>query len=198
MSLASNPFIVLTSLVVTTISAATSTAITYQVIYNSEATWAEARAAAASMGGHLVTITSSAEQQAVEAAIAASHPPREGALWIGLRETTEGVYVWDNGESLSYMNWNPGEPNNLDGVEDRGHLMWSNTPSRNGKWNDVYHDGVPFPNFNNDITRMGYIVEVAQGPALGAVGTSLLLLSLMGLGSVLLLRRRSAVARHSV
>jgi hypothetical protein len=77
---------------------------TYQVILDNIASWTQARTAATAAGGHLVTITSSSEQQLVEGLIASASPPAEGGIWIGLIEAAEGVYVWDNGEVLSYTN----------------------------------------------------------------------------------------------
>lgn len=56
-------------------------------------------------GGHLASITSAAEKNAIAASGA-------GFSWIGGRDTeTEGSWKWDNCENFSYTNWCPGEPN---------------------------------------------------------------------------------------
>ncbi|MUP39290.1 PA14 domain-containing protein [Labilibaculum euxinus] len=74
-------------------------------------------------GGHLVTITSQAENDFIDSKV--------GDIWIGLTDAAaEGTFVWCNGEAVSYTNWNSGEPNNS-GNEDYTQMY------SNGKWNDI-------------------------------------------------------------
>lgn len=50
--------------------------------------------------------------------------------WFGYNDrASEGSWVWETGESVSYTNWGSGEPNNS-GDEDCAHLYDS------GVWND--------------------------------------------------------------
>lgn len=91
----------------------------------------EAEAEAISWGGHLVTINNQAEQDWLATAFT------QDGLWIGINDITqEALYVWLSGESVTYTNWAPGEPNNqsgLGGEEDAAIMNWN--PS--GQWNDV-------------------------------------------------------------
>ncbi|MGD2250120.1 MAG: lectin-like protein [Candidatus Methanofastidiosia archaeon] len=95
--------------------------------------WADAKADCEARGGHLVTITSSAENDFV------SNLAGSNTIWIGLTdEATEGTWLWVTGESVVYTNWNSGEPNNYGSGEDYGEM------TSNGTWND---NGPPqFPN----------------------------------------------------
>ena len=87
------------------------------------AVWTTARTNCANMGGHLVTITSSGEQNFLFNLWPSG--------WIGLTdEVTEGTWRWVTGETYSYKNWNSGEPNNA-GNEDYVQFV------SNGRWNDL-------------------------------------------------------------
>lgn len=87
------------------------------------AIWTTARTNCDNMGGHLVTITSAAEQSFIFNLWPSG--------WIGLTdEVTEGTWRWVTGETYSYSNWNSGEPNNA-GNEDYVQFV------SNGKWNDL-------------------------------------------------------------
>ncbi len=82
-------------------------------------THAGAEAAAQRLGGHLVTINSAAEQAEVYGAFAEAgfDLAGDGAgraiwFWLGLNDaTTEGSFAWTSGESSTYTNWFPGQPN---------------------------------------------------------------------------------------
>ncbi|MEO0779205.1 MAG: lectin-like protein, partial [Bacteroidota bacterium] len=88
-----------------------------------QSTWFDAQNRAQLLGGYLVVITSAAENELVKNGIAATS-------WIGLNDAPqEGNFNWINGESLTYTNWNGGEPNNQ-GNEDYGEMYTS------GLWND--------------------------------------------------------------
>ena len=94
--------------------------------------WNEAQSRCVARGGHLVTITSAAEQAFVHSIIS------EGCM-IGLSDTdTEGSMKWVTGEPTSYTNFAVGEPNNerdedyclmfLNGFWNDGHLERENWP----------------------------------------------------------------------
>jgi hypothetical protein len=85
--------------------------------------WSTARSNCQAMGGYLVTITSAGENNFVFNTWPSG--------WIGLTdEINEGTWRWVTGETYSYSNWNPGEPNNA-GNEDYVQFV------SNGKWNDL-------------------------------------------------------------
>lgn len=87
------------------------------------ATWTVARQNCINMGGHLVTVTSAAENTFIFNLWPSG--------WIGLTdELVEGQWKWVTGESYSYTSWNGGEPNNA-GNEDYVQFVGG------GKWNDL-------------------------------------------------------------
>jgi serralysin len=75
-------------------------------LLSSSTTWEGAEAQAIAMGGHLVTINDAAENTwLANTFTTAQH-------WIGLTDkANEGTFVWANGETSSYRNWDPQEPN---------------------------------------------------------------------------------------
>jgi len=93
-------------------------------------TWTAARQACIDMGGHLVTITSAAENNFVFNTWPSG--------WIGFNdEAVEGQWRWVTGESVVYTNWNGGEPNNS-GNEDYAQFV------SGGKWNDLPNVSLPY------------------------------------------------------
>jgi hypothetical protein len=117
-------------------------------------TWAEAAAQAEALGGHLVTISSQAENDWVWQTFSG---PDHG-LWLGLTDVAEeGRWVWASGEPVTYTNWHPGEPNNL-GDEDYAQLF------RDGTWNDTN-------NHNWDRPIYG-VIEIEPGRFEGSEGAA--------------------------
>jgi len=135
----------------------------YQAVaLNKSISWTEARSAAERMSfdnkrGHLVTITSAAENQFI-----VDHFPKaiSNRYWIGgyqdrsapdYREP-DGGWRWVTGERWDYTNWYPGEPTNSEGVEDYLCFIASS-----GQWNDAGNspgqNGAPGPPF------FGFVVE---------------------------------------
>lgn len=100
--------------------------------------WQTAQNQAAAVGASLVSITSATENAAILAAGNAAGYA-SGGFWIGYTDrTVEGQWVWEDGNTSTFTNWNPGEPNNSNCAgsslgEDGAILQMSN-----GRWNDVY------------------------------------------------------------
>jgi VCBS repeat-containing protein len=108
--------------------------------------------------GHLVTITSAAEEAFVAANVL-NLQPAHSRVYIGLTDREdEGAFLWITGEPVTYVNWQPGEPNNA-GEEDFGEM--------------IFFDGVQW--LWNDLPGLGhfgsYIVEF-DGPFAGGVLTN--------------------------
>ena len=102
-------------------------------------TWTDARQACLNMGGHLVTVTSPAENNFI------FNLWPNG--WIGLTdEVIEGQWRWVTGEPFSWSNWNGGEPNNA-GNEDYIQFVGG------GKWNDLPNISLPY------VLEFEYIVD---------------------------------------
>jgi VCBS repeat-containing protein len=134
-------------------------------------TYAQALSAAAGYGGYLATITSASENAFVHHLIQGIQPnvtigdpfARQGA-WLGATDAAvEGTWRWETGPEagsafwqapgtvVTYANWNPGEPNN---VNNEDNLFMGN----NGRWYD----------FAGARDVAGYVVEVGGRPGDGA------------------------------
>jgi Ca2+-binding RTX toxin-like protein len=119
--------------------------------------WARAREEALALGGDLVSINDAAEGQFLVNAFS----PLSQQAWIGLSDAViERNFVWANGDGVTYVNWAPGEPNNLFDEDFVEILLTSG-----GLWNDL-------PGF---VGRRG-IVEISGGSDVfvGSVGNDLI------------------------
>ena len=128
-------------------------------------TFNQASNAAVSLSGHLVSISSVAENTFVLGLI--TNPAFwfiDGANngegpWIGGWQPTGssepgGGWQWVTGEPWSYTRWAGGEPNNSGGAEDRACFFAPGT-LMGTVWNDVGHDG----------RLRGYVAEFETFPA---------------------------------
>lgn len=145
-----------------------------------ESTWTSAEAEAVGLGGHLVTINSAEENTWLISAFDPLATSAADSFWIGLNDVdAEGVYEWVSGESVSYIHWNQGEPNDLGG-EDYCNMLnrFYGDGTKSGLWNDNLDDAWGVLAFG--------IVEVIPEPTPFAV-------ALAGAG-LIVLRRRFRVA----
>ena len=95
--------------------------------------WPDAKVEAESMGGHLVAING-AEENACLLETFSQPGINESRLWIGLTdEVEENVWVWVNGDPVTYTNWWAGESNNLRNEDWVIFLVDVGDP---GTWND--------------------------------------------------------------
>ena len=106
----------------------------YQVCID-RGTWAQANAKCKKAGGHLVTITSAAEQKFIFKQI---KKHKGETFWLGLKKSGDN-WVWVTGEDVTYTNWAVYQP---DGEYDanRGAIYtttedWGMKP---GKWDDCH------------------------------------------------------------
>lgn len=105
----------------------------YEIVPTTTGSWIDASNQAAASTylespGHLVTITSAEENAFVNGLV----PAAGGSGYIGLHDqVNEGTFTWVTGELVSYTAWEPGEPNNFEGVEDCA-IQYPH-----GSWNDT-------------------------------------------------------------
>ena len=90
-------------------------------------TWRQAENLAVSLGGHLATVRSRAENDWLVATFGTSQ-----IAYIGLNDrAAEGTFVWSSGEPVTFTFWASGEPND-ESNEDFALIFWTSE----GKWND--------------------------------------------------------------
>ncbi|MBN2217996.1 MAG: PEP-CTERM sorting domain-containing protein [Pirellulales bacterium] len=152
----------------------------YERIDDANVTWNDAYADVASRSwlgvqGHLMTITSSAEQNFL--ANNSLLPPSGKYWWFGGYQPPSspepaGNWQWVTGETWSYANWASGEPNNAWSGEDRLQLR------PDGKWNDLgqnwsqdtggYYVEYPVPDYPAQVAQ--YVFTPVTGPAINRLG----------------------------
>jgi gliding motility-associated-like protein len=104
---------------------------------NTTNSWNTAQSQANAVGANLLTVCSLAENNAVWNA--AQVAGISGGLWIGYTDqASEGNWIWQDGSTCTFTNWNTSEPSNSSCIgssdgEDGAVIQMSN-----GKWNDVY------------------------------------------------------------
>lgn len=107
----------------------------YDIYYGESlgiATWQDAKKYCESLGGHLATITSQEENDAIWRF--ANWYWHEGGIFFGFTdEQEEGVWRNVTGEEVSYTNWHSGEPNNQD-IQNYGQIY------AEGDWDDSKFD----------------------------------------------------------
>lgn len=144
-------------------------------LYDRDYTWSEAKQLCIQMGGHLATIEDAQQQSFVERILRSRAEEYRAFYWIGgYREGND--WKWVTGEHLTYNNWYPGEPNNLNGIEDRMHI-YSNACSESLRmqWND-FNDDKSLSDEYKGKDCFGFIIEweddalVAQSDATDANG----------------------------
>ncbi len=118
--------------------------------------------------GYLATIVSPEEDQFVQDLIA-DVPTNavNNQYYLGGR-WTDSFFVWLTGESFTYQNWAPGEPNNTS-VEDAVSI-WNNlNPSdRANRWNNVPSDTIPL----GSIHQLWAVVEFGESGSMTALTES--------------------------
>ena len=104
-------------------------------LFDKAISWHEAKLYCESIGGHLVTITSSGENDLVTALM---YKGDKNDYYIGAQDSeSEGKWEWITGERWSYSNWGKGEPNNDSTGEDYLEITKGFDSIKSGEWNDV-------------------------------------------------------------
>ena len=106
----------------------------YQRVDDAE-TWRKAEFKCEEAGGHLVTITSQKEQDAVWKLI--EKDAQYEVYWIGLRKNDNGDMTWITDEDMSFTNWAEGEPNGS-GLYGQIFMIDSASGGHPGEWDDNY------------------------------------------------------------
>lgn len=155
-----------------------------------ESGWTAAQAEAVTLGGNLATINDAAEQQWVYSTFS-TFGNVDRNLWIGLYDTDPATnatlrserrqeFAWVSGDTSSYRNWSPVEPNNpLTTDPENPELfvhIWNPADPNAGDWNNFRDNATVFSRPVNGV------VEVLAAPEPGALG----LLIVGALGSLLL------------
>jgi len=123
--------------------------------------WADARDYCKSKGGHLVTISSESENEAVYNLVKNGE---KGVYWIG-GYLSNNSWAWVNGEEFNYTNWAPGEPNDMGGKETCIQMYRLYNYEGNdvhGKWNDIGSLGLKDVNLYK-LQNTGFICEWDNG-----------------------------------
>ncbi|GHU37861.1 hypothetical protein FACS1894105_10740 [Clostridia bacterium] len=137
-------------------------------VYEQSMTWTDAKAYAESLGGHLVTITSAAEQTFIES-IRSSSDSAKINYWIGASQAnSSSKWQWVTGETWDYTNWGSGQPDRYGtSSSEISCAMFMNKDSARQvvtKWGDTNntHTHTNFPDVYNQ-QNVGFIVEWDSG-----------------------------------
>ena len=77
-------------------------------------------------------------QKAIEMFLDTADPGGNASFWIGLTDLFhEGTFVWINGESASFTNWSPSQPDNAGKREHFAHVY---SKSAQRRWNDYNNE----------------------------------------------------------
>ncbi len=97
--------------------------------------WSTANTNAQNNGGHLVSINDAGENGFIQSNI----NPSTGSIWIGFNTVaSSGTFQWQNGDPVSYTNWQAGEPNGS-GVNYAARMKKSS-----GEWTDRQIDSYAY------------------------------------------------------
>lgn len=105
-----------------------------------ESSWAGARLKCEFLGGDLARIDDAATNGILSSIVPSAFPE---AWLLGSDEGSEGVWSWD-GDAMSYGNWQPGQPDNANGIQNCLILQ----ANQGGTWDD-----------RNCNDRMSYICQ---------------------------------------
>ena len=124
-------------------------------------TWTDAQANAVAYKGNLVTVNSEELNNLLLENLTFVGP----GVWIGLkRDISGGEFSWVSGESVSYTNWQSGEPNNLNNVEQYVHAWGAGVDqidmAQPGSWADAPNN----PALTLDDAWWGSMKGIAEVP----------------------------------
>ena len=126
----------------------------YYKLFDDSITWSKAKEYCESIGGHLVTVNTQAEQDFL---INLSESSKKKNLWIGAKSDNSGNYSWVTGEVFSFTNWATGEPNNVHNSQFTAMMYTHNASVHAGLWNDENENGRDWSGYY--LSDFGFICE---------------------------------------
>lgn len=128
------------------------------------ATWLDSEMRAQALGGHLVTIDDSLENDWVFSTFG-DFGSVSRHLWIGLNQFARNQrYEWSSGDPAEYRNWGPDQPNSGFGVEGVAYI----SPS-NGHWFDQCDRAVEGCEYLGSASFNGVVEVSGQGNGDGLI-----------------------------
>ena len=139
-------------------------------------TWEEAEANAQKLGGHLVTINDTAENNWLYSNVYPSVPDGEGVWLGGTDKGSEGTWRWADGSLWGFSNFSPGQPDNHtvhNPQEGEDYLQFNSW--HGSEWNDMSNN-YPYAPFKTTVgiaeIKLGSNVDPKATPALTTVAAS--------------------------
>ena len=124
-------------------------------------TWTEAKEYCESIGGHLATISSKEEQDAIASAI---NSCGKNSYWLGGQKDSADVWSWVDGSTWSYTNWSNTESNYY--YEDKlmiYRVSNSVTSSEPGTWDKIQDNGMRDDDEFFRTENFGFVCEWDDG-----------------------------------
>ncbi len=167
----------------------------YYEVFRGGYTWESANTEANSrtykgLQGHLATITSAVENQWIYENLQDDTGTfLADGTFIGATDTaTEGTWAWVTGETFSFTDWVPGEPNSWAGTEEDYLMIWWNQAGQTSSpgWNDTTNNPAASVNF-----EMGYLIEYEVGSGFNVPVPAAIWLFVSGMAVLAIRKTRS-------
>lgn len=130
----------------------------YYKIFEKGMIWDEAKAYCESIGGHLATITSDAEQMVVNRLLIKAN---RNSYWLGAERNIDGEFLWITGEVFCYYNFAKNQPDNY--MNENALMVYRNenplATSALGQWNDLNKNGTCYDESFFGLENFGFICE---------------------------------------
>lgn len=124
----------------------------YKAFHIGGYTWEQAKTYCEKQGGHLATVTSQEEEEVIESLLM----DNKEFYWLGGKGAVfGGEWSWVTGESFSYTNWDPKQPDNDGGECYLGITAMDTRYADVHKWNDYKNDG----GAESSLADSGFICE---------------------------------------
>lgn len=115
--------------------------------FEQELAWEDAEAFCEKAGGHLMVITSEAENIVAEKLIQNGD---HDTYWLGATDKNwEGAWKWVTGEDFSWTSWQSGQPDNSTNSDEVGENYLEISSWNSGEWND-----------NSNSEEAGFLLEL--------------------------------------